>query len=95
MTTKSDVWEYEKEFRTIGVEASSNPRFPEQLFTQNGLIRYPAGALKSVIAGCMMPDRDFALLKTILGQLGANAPLLKRAVKTPYNYRLSISNEAT
>lgn|SRR5215472_1581863 len=88
---KSDVWSYEDEFRVIAQEVFQLPR-ADILRTRRNLLRYPPGSLKAVILGCMIPQSDAMELRGIMDQQFPQRVALKRAVRSPDRYSLSIVN---
>jgi Protein of unknown function (DUF2971) len=86
--SKSSVWSYENEYRVIAQEKSGV--FPG-LRTRKNFLKYPRGALKAVIMGCMMSPSNADELRGIFDQeFPCGAVELKRAVRTPNRYSLSI-----
>jgi hypothetical protein len=89
LLVKSDVWSYEEEYRVIAQEVFQLPR-ADILRTRRNFLNCPPGALRAVIMGCMIPQPDAAELRRIIDrQLPQHVPL-KRAVRSPDRYSLSI-----
>ena len=86
---KSDVWSYEDEYRVIAQEVFQLPR-TDILRTRKNLTKCPPGALRAVIMGCMIPQSDAAELRRIIDQQFPQRVALKRAVRSPDRYSLSI-----
>jgi len=58
LTTKSQDWANEEEYRLIALENNTNLPIANMLVTNNGLLVIPEGSLNSIIVGCMMPEED-------------------------------------
>jgi len=86
---KSDVWGYEDEYRVIAQEVFRLPR-ADILRTRRNLAKCPPGALRAIIMGCMIPQSDAAELRRIIDQQFPQRVELKRAVRSPDRYSLSI-----
>jgi hypothetical protein len=87
LLTKSDDWEYEREYRIIGlVESPARPADAHPLVVSGGFLRLPAGALRAVIAGC---EADYDRISDVVGRLGLNVKI-KRAIRSNTKYRLEI-----
>jgi DUF2971 family protein len=86
---KSDAWSYEDEYRVIAQEVFELPR-TTILRTRKNFLKYPPGALRAIIMGCMIPQSDAAELRRIIDQQFPPHVALKRAVRTPNRYDLSI-----
>jgi hypothetical protein len=84
--TKSDEWEYENEFRlwTVAEDRPSPYLRPEGNF-----LALPEGALTAVIVGC---DADYDAIKAIVDTHMPALPV-KRIVRIPHHYRLTIEGE--
>lgn len=86
---KADEWSYEDEYRVIAQEVFQLPR-ADILRTRRNLLKRPARALSAVIMGCMMSQSDAAELRKIIDQQFPFCVALKRAVRSPDRYSLSI-----
>jgi hypothetical protein len=86
---KSDIWSYEEEYRVIAQEIFQLPR-SDILRTRKGFLKCPSGALRAVIMGCMIPESDAAELRRIIDRQFHPYVALKRAVRSPDRYSLSI-----
>jgi hypothetical protein len=86
---KSDAWGYEDEYRVIAQEVFQLPR-TDILRTRRNLLKCPPGALRAVIMGCMIPQSDAAELRRMIDQQFPQRVALKRAVRSPDRYSLSI-----
>jgi hypothetical protein len=87
LLTKSDDWQYEREYRVIGLgEGIARPYKGHPLMLSGNFLGLPAGALQAVIVGCE------AGYETIKALVSAVAPSLKvkRAVRARTRYRLEI-----
>jgi hypothetical protein len=88
LCSKSNAWSYENEYRVI---AQEKPGVFPRLRTRNSFLKYPGGALRGVIMGCMMSPSDADELRRIFDQQFPRGVVeLKRAVRTPNRYSLSI-----
>jgi hypothetical protein len=88
LLTKSDDWEYEREYRIIGLaEGVSRPiGLQHPLMLSGNFLRLSKGALQAVIAGC---EADHEKIRAIVQ--GINPSLtVKRAVRMRSKYRLEI-----
>jgi hypothetical protein len=83
---KAKPWEYEKEFRIISPH-NTDLNVPTRVV--DGCFELPPGTLKSVIAGC---DADYDAIKAIVHHHMPDLPV-KRAFRSPNNYRLAIVDE--
>lgn len=72
LTTKSPEWQYEAEYRSA-------------CFDYVGIVLYKPWLLKSVTAGCMMPDREFSELVATINKLKYQ-PYLYHAIKKARGY---------
>jgi hypothetical protein len=86
---KADEWSYEDEYRVIALEVFQMPR-ADVPRTRRNFLKCPPGALSAVIMGCMMPQSDAAELRKIMDQRFPPCVALKRAVRSPNRYSLSI-----
>ena len=87
LLTKSDDWEYEQEYRIIGMgEGFDRPIDAHPLFLAGNCLRIPDGALKAVFAGC---EADYDGIAAIMRDCAPGLKL-KRAVRSPSKYRLEI-----
>jgi Protein of unknown function (DUF2971) len=87
LLTKSSDWCYENEFRLI--VAAPGYASPGVLPTNDNFLTLPPGALRSVIMGCLMPEKD----REIVGSLARNASRavgLSEAHRVPNHYALDI-----
>jgi hypothetical protein len=87
LLTKSDDWEYEQEYRIIGIRPRPEIR-EHPLLLDGDYLRLPEGSLRAVIIGC---EADF---EEVAGVIRRNAPDLetRRAVRSPTKYRLEITS---
>jgi hypothetical protein len=87
LLTKSDDWQYEHEYRIIGLgEGIARPPEVEPLILKGSFLNLPKGALKAVIAGCQADyDRIVETVRCVSPDL-----TIKRAVRSPTKYRLQI-----
>jgi hypothetical protein len=91
LCSKSSAWSYEDEYRVIAQEKSGV--FPG-LRTRRNFLKYPIGALRAVIMGCMIPPADANELRKIISkQFSRDLVKLKRAVRMPNRYSLSIEED--
>ncbi|MCO4882974.1 DUF2971 domain-containing protein [Paraburkholderia caribensis] len=81
---KSNVWEYEREYRLIA-EERDQPR-ANMLTTRNSTLRLAGGALVGVVLGCQC-DENRAL--EVLGRYGQNLRV-RRAKRVPDRYALTL-----
>jgi hypothetical protein len=88
LLTKSDVWHYESEFRVI---ASERPFVFEGVpTTDQGFLLLPHGALKSVIIGSLMPERDRELVRSIVHKSGWDVELkIASLIQDRYAFEIS------
>jgi hypothetical protein len=89
LVVKSDVWRYENEYRVVAQENFQLPR-EDILRTRRNFLKYPPGALRAVIMGCMVCQSDVAELRKIIDQQFRPYVALKRAVRNRDDYGLSI-----
>ena len=82
LLTKSANWEYEHEFRIVGVQEGD----PARLLLDRDYLALPLGALKSVIVGC---EADYDAIRQVVND-SAPSVSIKRAVRVPNHYRLQI-----
>ena len=86
LITKSDVWNYEEEFRLIC------PRFPgfwnNPLIMEGNYLAIAPDDLKSIIVGCRA---DYDVIKALIEEHAPSLPV-KRAQRLPNKYRLSIED---
>lgn len=88
LLTKSEVWEYENEFRLV---ASEHPFvFPGVPTTKEGFLPFPKDALQSVIVGALMPPSDREVVRSLVKDSGWNVAL-KLAALVPDRYEFEIS----
>jgi hypothetical protein len=85
LLTKSDDWDYEQEYRIIGLRPRPEMR-EHPLFLDGDYLRLPDCALRAVIIGC---EAEFDKVSDVMRR---NAPDLeiRRAVRSPLKYRLEI-----
>jgi hypothetical protein len=89
LITKSDDWKYENEFRIIAQErASATPH--NTLITENNYFGLPAKMLKSIIVGALIPESDEAEIRKMVAEHTGHPIALKRAVRVPNRYGLSV-----
>lgn len=89
LLTKSDVWDYEDEFRVIVTEHPFV--YPDVPTTKEGLLALPKGALRSVIVGAEMPTSDREVVKTLVADSGWGVEL-KVASLVPDRYEFQITD---
>lgn len=89
LLTKSDVWDYEDEFRVIVTEHPFV--YPDVPTTKEGLLGLPKGALRSVIVGAEMPTSDREVVKTLVADSGWGVDL-KVASLVPDRYEFQITD---
>jgi hypothetical protein len=90
LLTKSDAWRYESEFRLVTTAPGYS--FSGMLGTHENFVKLPAGALKSVIVGCLMAEEQRALVRKLVA--GSGEPVaLKSARRVPDRYTLEIGVE--
>ena len=87
LLTKSDDWQYEREYRIIGLgEGIARPVEGHPLNLRGSFLGLPRGALQAIIAGC---EADYNAIEAVVN--GAAAALkVKRAVRARTKYRLEI-----
>ena len=74
LTSKSDVWYYEDEFRFVGLVPGSptasilqhDPDASYRILTDHNVKRLPEGGLISVIVGCQAPEADIVCVKALI-----------------------------
>jgi hypothetical protein len=87
LLTKSDDWQYEREFRVIGLTQGVDRPFGAHPLELDGpFLKIPDGALKAVIAGC---EADYDSVRKVAKEAASNIKV-KRAVRAPSRYRLEI-----
>lgn len=89
LLTKSTVWKYEDEYRIIA-EERAHAIAKDTLKTDNNFLAYPAGSLKAVIIGCQAADTTVNEIGQIVEKHGRGIAI-KRAVRTPNHYSLTIA----
>jgi Protein of unknown function (DUF2971) len=72
--TKSKDWSYENEFRLV--VAAPGYVYPNLLATKDNFVPLPVGALKSVIMGCLMPERDRESIRSLIASAGTSVALM-------------------
>jgi hypothetical protein len=89
LLNKSSVWEYEDEYRVVGLDGEVNGATPQFLpITDKCFLSLPPGVLAAVIVGC---EADFDAIKTVVDQHAPDLPV-KRMVRGEGQYSLSIKN---
>lgn len=87
LLTKSEDWSYEKEFRLV--LAAPGYTFPGVLPTRDNFVSLPPGALKSVIMGCLMPQHDREIVRSLVRNAGSPVDLMA-AHRVANRYALDI-----
>jgi hypothetical protein len=95
LITKSCEWSYEDEYRVVALEKFMTVPVPGMLRTKENFLKFPRGVLKAVITGCMIAPSDAAELRSIIGQQLPRHAALKRAIRVPNRYSLSIETAST
>jgi Protein of unknown function (DUF2971) len=91
LTSKSDVWSYEAEYRLVAQERSvAMSATGRTLMTDNNFLILPVGALRAVIVGCMMSDENKRLLEGMVRRAPRSVEV-RQAVRSPNRYALDIS----
>ena len=85
LLAKSHVWEYEQEYRLIAQE-NEFVRCGDVLVTENNYLKFPKGALTSIIIGCQANYEEIHELV----QKTAPWVKVKKAIRTPNRYDLTI-----
>ncbi len=89
--TKSSPWSYEEEFRVMAQEKGTHPLPPsEVLTTRKGILRFSPRALRSVILGCTIAPAAEKQIRKLVSQRIFPPVALKRSVRNPSSYQLSI-----
>jgi hypothetical protein len=88
LISKSSDWAYEDEYRLIAQEQNV-ALGSGSLMMDDHLLELPPCAIKSVIAGCSMPEHIRSELREIVAQTG-NTVNLKKAVRIRDHYRVKI-----
>lgn len=86
LLSKSDVWNYEEEYRLIAQERAVAIPGADTLMTDNSFLQLQAGALRAVITGC---QTDHNAVSTLVQQ-AAPQVRVRRAVRVPNRYQLKI-----
>jgi len=87
LLTKSADWEYEEEYRIIAEEKGN----PDKTFvTENNYFSLPPRMLKSIILGALISSSDEAEIREMVAQRIGRPLVLKRAVRVPNRYSLSV-----
>jgi hypothetical protein len=87
LLTKSEIWRYEREYRLV--VAAPGYSSPGVLPTRDNFVALPPGALKAIIMGCLMPERDREAIHTLIKDSGTSVAL--RAARRVANlYALEI-----
>lgn len=81
--TKAEQWRYEKEFRLVSLMPNLKA---DWLRPQGDYFALPAGALKSIIAGC---EADYSAISEVVKRDPPTLPV-RRAVRVSNRYRLEI-----
>jgi Protein of unknown function (DUF2971) len=88
LLTKSDDWEYEREYRVIGfAEGVERAVMSHPLILKGPYLGLPNGALKSVIAGC---ESELGIIQELVQRCLPSLPV-KRAVRASDRYKLTIA----
>jgi hypothetical protein len=89
LTTKSEVWAYEAEWRIIAEERTI-AQARETIKTDNGFLTLPPGVLKSIIIGCLASEESRQLVASLVR---AHAPdvLVRQATLAHDSYDLVIA----
>lgn len=91
LTTKSNDWAYEEEYRLIALEKSSGLEGYDMLMSENNFLPIPENSLESVITGCMISEDKSAKIQELIDKSGKSVKL-KRAVKLSDKYGLSVED---
>ena len=84
---KSDIWEYENEYRIVSREPTGNPDFDDSpLGSIQGILKLPENSLTSIIVGCDAPYRE---ISDVVRALAPDVKI-KRAVRIPHRYSIEI-----
>lgn len=87
LLTKSADWDYEREYRVIGLAEGVERVVAEHpLLLRDGFLPLPSAALRSVIAGC---ESDYAAINDLANKCCPTLAV-KRAVRTFDKYKLEI-----
>ncbi len=90
LITKSIDWSYENEFRVIArTPALLGSDFDELPLAEKDFVPFPPEALKAVIVGANMPDRDKNVISTFIRESGWDVSL-KVASLTPDKYSIVV-----
>ena len=87
--TKSKDWNYEQEFRLV--VAAPGYALPNLPATKDSFVPLPTGALKAVIMGCLMPERDRTLIRSLVKDARPSVALME-AHRIANHYALDIRN---
>lgn len=93
--SKSDVWEYECEYRFVGVvdgSGEAKDMDASLIVNSNNLLQLPAESLVSVIVGCQMPVSGCEEVRRLIERYDRRVQF-KRAVRVPDRYDLVIELE--
>lgn len=86
LLSKSDVWQYEQEYRLIAQERAVAIPGADTLMTDDSLLRLPAMALRAIVAGC---QADYDRVRGLVAQVAPQVTV-RRAVRVPNRYELAI-----
>lgn len=89
LIAKSDVWEYENEFRIIA-EEKSRAIASDTLKTDANFLAYPPGSLKAVIVGCQADEATVREIRQFVEQHKPGVAI-KRAVREANHYSLTLT----
>jgi hypothetical protein len=89
LITKSDVWAYEQEWGIVAEERGIAQALGT-IKTDDGFFKLPPGVLKSIIIGCLAPDRSRELVASLV-RTHAPEVLVRQATLTSDSYDLVIS----
>jgi hypothetical protein len=92
LITKSSAWSYEDEYRVVALEKFIDPSvaLPGMIRTKENFLKLPHGALQSVIMGCLIEKDRASQLQQIIDEQCHRRVALRRAVRIPNRYNLSI-----
>lgn len=92
LITKSGAWSYEDEYRVVALEKFIDPSvaLAGMIRTKENFLKLPHGALQSVIMGCLTGKDEVGQLQQIIAEQFPRRVALRRAVRVPNKYSLSI-----
>jgi hypothetical protein len=92
LITKACAWSYEDEYRVVALEKFIDPSvaLSGMIRTKENFLKLPHGALQSVIMGCLIEKDKADQLQQIIGEQCPRRVAVRRAVRIPNKYSLSI-----